>query len=214
MREAGYDAQRAGTDPIEPLLLRAKVAMLRQQPAEAIALADRVIAASAAAPPLRQQATLLRGQVHAESGDLASARANLRAVVLPADAPALAADARKLEGTIALRSGDSAAAARWFDAEADLLRAALRYRDMAHAFVRAADAHLDAGHAALAADRFYLAARSMHASGDAAAAARHLASSLAAAARAGDAAASARARALLDEITAISRRAAPSAGRS
>ncbi|WP_418317114.1 hypothetical protein [Piscinibacter sakaiensis] len=202
LREAGYDAARAGTDTFEPLLLRAKVALLRQRPAEAIALADQVIAAPAAAPALRQQAMLLRGQVHAEAGELAAARADLRAVALPADAPALAADAKKLEGTIASHSGDHAAAARLFDAEAELLRAALRYRDMAHAYARAADAHLAAGHPALAADRFYLAARSQHASGNAAAANRHLAASLAAAAQAGDAAASARARALLDEINA------------
>ncbi len=211
LREAGYDAARASTDTIEPLLLRAKVAVLRGRPTEAIALANQVIA-SGAAPELRHQATLLRGQIHAESGDLAAARADLRAAAplnassAAALAPALAADAKKLEGTIARHNGDSVAAAQLFDAEAELLRAALRYRDMAHALARAADAYLMAGNAAPAAERFFLAARSLDGLGDATAARKHLESSLAAAPRAGDAGASARARALLDEI---SRRAAP-----
>lgn len=209
LREAGYDAARASTDTIEPLLLRAKLAFLRGRRSEAIALANQVMASAAAAPGLRQQAMLLRGQIHAESGDLEAARVDLRAVLAPLDsassaalAPALAADAKKLEGTIALRKGDSAAAARLFDAEAELQRAALRYREMAQAHARAADAYLTAGNAALAAERYYLAARSRHGSGDAAAATRHLESSLAAATRAGDVGASARARAraLLDEI--------------
>ncbi len=217
LREAGYDAARAGTDTIEPLLLRAKVAYLRGRPGEAIAFANQVIAAAASAPGLRQQATLLRGQIQAEAGDLAAARVDLRAVVAAPQAassavlaPALAADARKLEGTIASRSGDRAAAAHLFDMEAELLRSALRYRDMAHAYARAADAYLLAANPLLAADRFFLAARSLHGSGDAAAAATHLESSLAAATRAGDAGAgtSARARALLDEIINQRRRAA------
>jgi hypothetical protein len=211
LREAGFDAARASSDTVEPLLLRAKVAYLRGRPSEAIVLANEVIG-SGAAPALRQQALLLRGQIHAEGGNLAAARTDLRAVI-PQNAapgatlrPALAADAKKLEGTIAQRSGENIVAAQLYDAEAELLRAALRYRDMARALARAADAHLMAGSAALAAERFFLAARSLDGLGDTAAAKGYLESSLAAAARTGDEGARTRAQALLDEI---SRRAVP-----
>lgn len=211
LQEAGYDAARASTDTTEPLLLRAKVAYLRGRLPDALALANQLLA-SAATPTLRRQALLLRGQIHAESGDLATARGDLRAATEP-DASgavditsAMAADAKKLEGTIALRDGDSLGAAQRFVAEADLLRQALRYRDMAHAHARAADAYLIAGHAAQAAERFFLAARSLDGLGDAGSAKAYLESSLAAAEQAGDAHTLARARALRDEI---SRRAVP-----
>ncbi len=209
LREAGFDAARASTDTAEPLLLRAKVAYLRGRPAEAAAFADSIIG-SGAALPLRRQATILRGQIRAEAGDLDAARADLRAAGQPdaaaPGAPAIAADAKKLEGTIARSEGDPARAAQLFDAEAELLRDAARYRDMGHAFARAADAYLKGGNAALAAQRYFLAARSLDGLGDAQAAKAHLAASIAAAAQAGDEGARARARELLDEI---SRRAGP-----
>jgi tetratricopeptide (TPR) repeat protein len=211
LQEAGYDAARASTDTTEPLLLRAKVAYLRGRLPDAIALADQLIASSAA-PALRRQALLLRGQIHAEAGDLATAREDLSsatqtdASTVAALAPAQAADAKKLEGTIALRDGNSFVAAQLFDAEAELLRTALRYRDMGRAYARAAEAYLAAGNAAPAADRFFLAGRSLDGLGDANGARAYLESSLAAAAQAGDTNALARTRALLDEI---SRRAGP-----
>jgi len=209
LREAGFDAARASTDTAEPLLLRAKVAYLRGRPAEAVAFADSMID-SAASLALRRQATILRGQIRAEAGDLALARADLHASMPPEaaapGAPAIAADVKKLEGTIAWREGNPALAAQHFDEEADLLRLAARYRDMGHAFARAADAYLAAADASRAAQRYFLAARSLDGLGDAEAAKAHLAASIAAASRAGDEAASGRARALLDEIN---RRAGP-----
>ena len=97
-------------------------------------------------------------------------------------------------------------AARSFEAEAELLRMAHRYRDMGYGLVRVAEAYLAAGQPALAADRFFLAARSLDGRGDTEAAKALLASSLSAAEKAGDEKARARAQMLLEEIT---RRAVP-----
>lgn len=211
LREAAYDAARASTDLTEIRLLQAKLAYLRGQPREALALVDALVAA-AAAPRIHLQARILRGQIQVDAGDAVAALAELGAVKAlaagPAGplSPALAADVAKLEGSIARRDDQLLAAARLFDSEVELLRRAHRYRDMGHALARAADAYLLAGDAALAADRFFLAARSLDGLGDTAAARPFLAASVAAAERAGDEGAGARARALLDEI---SRRAAP-----
>ena len=211
LRDAAYDATRAATDLTEIRLLQAKLAYLRGRPAKAIALTDALIA-SAAAPRIHLQARILRGQISADAGDLVAAFAELHTVKNVAAgaprplSPAIAADAAKLEGSIAQRDGQLHTAARLFDSEAALLRRANRYRDMSYAFARAADAYLLVGNAALAADRFFLAARSLDGLGDSDAARPYVDASLAAAARAGDAATSARARALRDEI---SRRAAP-----
>ncbi len=211
LREAAYDAARASTDLTEIRLLQAKLAYLRGQPGDALALIDTLVAA-AAAPGIHIQARILRGQIQADAGDPVAAFAELGAVrelaAGPAGplSPALAADAAKLEGSVARRDGQLLTAARLFDAEAGLLRRAHRYRDMGHALARAADAYLLAGDAALAADRFFLAARSLDGLGDTAVARAYLASSVAAAERVGDEGAAARARALLGEI---SRRASP-----
>ncbi len=211
LREAAYDAARAATDLTEIGLLQAKLAYLRGRPAEALALVDALVAA-AAAPRIHLQGRILRGQIQADGGDLVAAFAELGAVRDLAAGPAgplsaaLAADTAKLEGSIARRDGQVLTAAQLFDSEAELLRRAHRYRDMGYAFARAAEAYLAAGEAALAADRYFLAARSLDGMGDAAAARPYLDSSVAAADRAGDDGTGARARALLDEI---SRRAAP-----
>ena len=77
---------------------------------------------------------------------------------------------------------------------------------MGYALARAAEAHRAAGRQALAADRFFLAARSLAGHGDTDAAKSFLASSLSAAEEAGDHDARIRAQMLLEEIT---RRSAP-----
>ena len=205
LRQSEYDATRASSDTADIRLLRAKVAYLRERLPEAFALANDVIA-SEAPRHLRVQAKVLRGQIHCDTGDLPSAKSELQSIQkLIASAkskltPSVRADVQKLRGTIARLENNQAAAARFFDAESELLRGAHRYRDMGNAFARAAEAYLAANRPALAADRFFLAARSLRGQGDFATAKTFAESSLAAAAKAGDDQARARAQLLLEEI--------------
>jgi hypothetical protein len=145
LRQAEYDAARAGAQLADIRLMRAKVAYLGERLPEAAVLANAV-AASDAAPGLRLQAMLLRGQLRAEAGDPVAAAAELRSVrTLAAGAgdaltPSIRADMEKLQGRIALLENKADAAARAFDDEASLLQAAQRFRDMAYALARAAGA--------------------------------------------------------------------------
>ena len=216
LRQAYYDADRASSNTADIQLLRAKVAYLRMRLPEALVLVDEV-ADSKAAQSLHLQAMILRGQIFCETGDPDAAKSELRAVEkLVAFSntdltPAISADLAKLEGTISRLEGKMDIAARYFDAEAKRLRIAHRYRDMGYALARAAEAYRAAGRPALAADRFFLAARSLDGRGDTDAAKLSLASSLSAAEKARDKDARIRAQLLLREIT---RRAVPSAYRS
>ena len=209
LRQAYYDAERASSNTADIQLLRAKVAFLRMRLPEALTLIDEVTG-SKAAQPLHLQAMILRGQILCDTGDTDAAKSELLAIEKLAASsrtvltPSISADLTKLEGTIALLEGNMDIAARSFDTEAEQLRIAHRYRDMGYALARAAEAYLAAGRPALAADRFFLAARSLDGLGDTNAAESFLASSLSAAEKAGDQ--NARARMLLEEIT---RRAVP-----
>ena len=206
LRQAYYDAERASSNTADIQLLRAKVAFLRMRLPEALTLIDEV-AGSKAAQSLHLQAMILRGLMFCDTGDTEAAKSELRAIEkLVASSrtvltPSISADLTKLEGTIALLEGNMDIAARSFDAEAELLRTAHRYRDMGYALARTAEAYLAAGRPALAADRFFLAARSLDGLGDTNAAESFLASSLSAAEKAGDQNARVRARMLLEEIT-------------
>ena len=211
LRQAYYDADRASSNTADIQLVRAKVAFLRMRHAQALALLDDV-AASQPARSVRLQAMILRGQISCDAGDLDAARSELRAIqklvsdAEPALSPSIGADLAKLEGTLSRLEGKADAAASSFDDEAELLRVAHRYRDMGYALARAAKAYRAAGRQALAADRFFLAARSLEGLGDTDAAKSFLASSLSAAENAGDHDARIRAQMLLEEIT---RRSAP-----
>ena len=205
LAQAEYDAARVSAAITDIRLLRAKVAYLRERLPAAIALANEVIA-SKAPPRLVLQARILRGQVFCDTGDLAAAMAESQTIkelvgsAKTAFAPSMHADMAKLEGTIARLEGKPEVAARWFEAEAELLRVAHRHRDMAYALARAAEMHLQSARPALAADRFFLAARSLTGQGDLAAGKAFVASSQTAAETAGDEAALGRARLLLEEI--------------
>ena len=221
LRQADYDAGRASTGRADIRLVLAKTAYLRGRPAEALALADR--AAADAGPRLRLQAAILRGQIHADAGRAEAASGELRLAAALAGAtrdaeqPAIAADRAKLDGSIARLEGRPDAAAASFETEASLLRAARRFRDLSRALARAAAAHAAAGRPALAADRYYLAARSLDSrngggddgeaggsdggGSDGEAAQALLASALAAADSARDGAARARILLLKDEIS-------------
>lgn len=206
LRQAYYDADRASSHTVDIQLLRAKVAYLRMRLSDALTLLNEVIG-SKAAQSLHLQAMILRGQVFCETGDSDSAQAELRAVEnLVASSktvlsPSISADLAKLEGTIARLKGKMDAAAGSFDEEAELLRIAHRYRDMGYALARAAEAYLAAGRPALAADRYYLASRSLDGRGETDAAKALLESSLSSAETAGDQNARVRAQMLLEEIS-------------
>jgi hypothetical protein len=207
LRQAEYDAARASlSETTEIRLLRAKVAYLLERLPETIALANEVIAFKNP-PRLRLQAMILRGQVFCDTGDLPSAKSELQSIAkLIASAntqrtPSMSADLAKFEGTIARLEGKMDVAARSFDAEAELLRTAHRHRDMGHALARAAEAYLSAGRPALAADRFFLAARSLNGLGEIGEAKALAEASLSAAATAADDDTRARAQSLLEEIT-------------
>ncbi len=205
LRQSEYDARRASSDITDIRLLRAKVAYLRERLSEAIALANDVIE-SDATRHLRVQAKLLRGQIFCDTGDLPLAKRELQSIerLIASDrsdtTSSVLADVNKLRGTISRLENNQAAAARFFDTEAELLQSAHRYRDMGNAFARAAKAYLAANRPALAADRFFLAARSLSGQGDLTAAKIFAESSLAAAAKAGDDEARTRAQLLLEEI--------------
>ena len=205
LAQAAYDAARVAAEGNDIRLLRAKLAYLRGQLPQALALANQVVSAGAS-PHLALQARILRGQMAADRRDPLGASSELQAVLALAAAsggtlaPAVDADLHKLDGTLARLAGRAAAAARLFDSEAQLLRSARRHRDMAHAQARAAESYGAAGQAALAADRYFLAARSLVAQADIDAARAYALASAAAAGQASDAAAGDRARRLLDEL--------------
>ena len=205
LRQAYYDAVRASSNIADIQLVRAKVAFLRMRPTEALVFLDE-IAASKPSQSITLQATILRGQMFGDAGDGDAAKSELRAAkslvassqtVLSAS---VGADLAKLEGTVGRLEGKLDIAAHAFDDEAELLRIAHRYRDMAFALARAAKAHLEAGQQVLAADRFFLAARSLEGHGDLDAATSLLASSISAAEGAADHDARIRAEVLLEEI--------------
>lgn len=203
--QAEYDAVRASTATTDIRLLRAKVAYLQDRLPLALVLANGIVASNAPAG-LLMQATILRGQIFCDMRDLPAARSESQTAKEVARsskaalAPSIDADMHKLDGTIARAEGKPDIAARLFDDEAAWLRAANRHRDMAYAMARAAEAQLAAGRPALAADRFFLAARSLAGQGEFGAGKAFVESSRSAAMTAGDEAAQARARSLLEEI--------------
>jgi len=211
LSQAYYDADRASANTADIQLVRAKVAFLRMRPSEALTLLDE-IAASKPSQSITLQAMILRGQIACDTGGLDAARAQLQAIErLVASPPTIlsasvGADLEKLKGTVARLEGKSQIAAHSFDVEAELLRNAHRYRDMAYALARAAKAYIAAGEPALAAERYFLSARSLHGHGETDDAKSLLEASLSAARQAADHDARLRAEALLEEIN---RRAAP-----
>jgi tetratricopeptide (TPR) repeat protein len=211
LRQAYYDAVRASSNTAEIQMVRAKVAFLRMQPSQALMFVDE-IAASKPSQSIILQATILRGQMFGDAGDEDAAKSELRAAESlvassqTGHSASVGADVAKLAGTVSRLEGKPAIAAHAFDDEAELLRIAHRYRDMAYALARAAKAYLEAGQQALAADRFFLAARSLEGHGDLAAATTLVSSSLSAANSAADHDAQIRAEVLLEEIN---RRRAP-----
>ena len=174
--ESEAEARRAGGKLADVLLLRARVARLDRSPSEAVALADLVLTDRASRPTSahRVQAHVLKGEVAAEEGNwpVAEQQARLARNALGRTGdtvnPALLAGVVGLRGRIARGRGNLGEAARLFDRQADLLRRAHLYRDMADATADSAQAWTSLGRPDEAGPRFYRAARAAAAQGDAA----------------------------------------------
>ena len=171
--ESEAETRRGGGNVADVLLLRAKVARVTGSTTEAVALARRVLTDPASRPGAthRVQAHVLQGEVAAEAQDWAAAADHVRlaqaALGRTGDrvSPSLLATQVWLRGAIALRRGDWATAAPLHDRQADLLRQARRYADMAEALAESAQIWSRLGRPAEAATRFYRAARSWGAQG-------------------------------------------------
>ena len=113
------------------------------------------------------QGWLLVGQIEADAGHAEECEKALkRARAFLTDAPALRAGVAMLAGRLALLKDDARNASLEFDKEAEFMRRAGRFADMAQALSRAGEAFAAQGGTELAANRFYRAARSWHGQGD------------------------------------------------
>lgn len=204
LAEAIYSASLGGLSDRELRLLQAKSAYLQGQWANAIRFCGEVTSRPGDVTQALA-AIVLKGQAQCELGDVSAARAQLQSAAtqmakLSSAGPSLQADIENLRGKIARLEKNDAAAAGCFDREAEFLRAARRYRDMSHALARAAESHLAANRPSLAADRYFLAGRSIAAQGDRQQGIAWLDLSMKAAEKAHDAEARARADAMLKEL--------------
>lgn len=113
------------------------------------------------------QGWLLYGQLACDAADeKEAARALSRARSLLTNDPALRAGVAALAGRLALVKGEGGDAGLEFDKEAEFLRRAGRYRDMAESLQRAGEAYAKAGDINAAGSRYYRAARGWQGLGD------------------------------------------------
>lgn len=113
------------------------------------------------------QAWLLYGQLSCDATNISEAAKGLsRARSFLMDDPALRAGVAGLAGRIALLKGEGGDAGLEFDKEAEFMRRAARYRDMAASLQRAGEAYAKAGDVKAAGLRFYRASRSWQGLGE------------------------------------------------
>lgn len=177
--EAAYARTRRDRGPV--LLLRARALRTMGQSDDARTELQRVVEMNTPSE-IQCQGWLLYGQIACDASDAKeAARALARARSLLSDDPALRAGVSGLAGRIALLKDNAADAGLEFDKEAEFLRRARRYNDMAEALARAGAAYLKAGTSDAAAQRYYRAARSWQGQGNPVRALRALEQLLAAA---------------------------------
>ncbi len=168
--EAEAEAARRGADATEIRLLKAKALYLGGEPKKAAEIARRALEApDRLAPAARAQFEILLARIALDGGDAAGAKAGLKRAedVLGGDSSTLLdAETAGLAGAILSAEGAFGPAARDFDREADRLRKAEKYRDMADALRRAGEAYIKSGDNRAAADRFFRSARAAYAQGD------------------------------------------------
>jgi tetratricopeptide (TPR) repeat protein len=171
LQESLDEALRAGDNTADVLLLLAKVAWLRNQPAEALDLCQQVLSSRQSRPTdaHRGQVHLIRGQIAERGGDVTAAEAELaqaKALAGVKPSPGRAAGLENLSGLIEQHRGNNPAAAAAFEREAEDDRNARLFRDMNRALGRAASAWETAGKFQEAGRCYFRAARGALAQGD------------------------------------------------
>lgn len=209
LQEAGAEMSRIHGQPGgDVLLVEARVVWLLGDPGEALSLTEKLLGSPMAQVPegIRLQARLLRGKIACGKGDAEHAIAELHFAEKTTggenENPAVNAVRSELAGCISLLQGNTAQAARQFDQEADYLREAGQYRNMAGALHRAGDAYNRTPHKGEAADRWLRAARTIFPLGDLPQARDLATKALGAAEEAKDRNLQERTRSLLEEIAA------------
>jgi len=164
VRATRAELQRRGAAVFADFDLAEATALYRTgAPADADALAARV---QETAGPAAARASLLRGLIADERGDVPGLRAATAALAKPTT-KTQEADAAELTARLRLREADPAGARAEAERSAELRRAALDYRGVARALSVAAAAARAGGDMAGAADLYLRAGRSAAAHGDA-----------------------------------------------
>jgi tetratricopeptide (TPR) repeat protein len=165
LAEAKTAFKRSGGNPADVLLLEATIAQRQGKQEQSLSLADQVLSASPDESH-RFQVALLKGTIACEQGDAARARAALAEVEkIHVTNPTLLAAKERLAGNIFLLEKKPIEAAAAFDRAGALYQKAKRWRDMALALRRAAEAYRAAGDTERAEDRLLRAQRSLAAQG-------------------------------------------------
>ena len=165
LAEAKTAFKRSGGNPADVLLLEATIAQRQGKREQSLSLADQVLSASPDESH-RFQVALLKGTIACEQGDAARARAALAAEKIRVTNPTLLAAKERLAGNIFLLEKKPVEAAAAFDRAGALYQKAKRWRDMALALRRAAEAYRAAGDTERAEDRLLRAQRSLAAQGE------------------------------------------------
>ena len=184
LAEAKAEFARRGDIPPEVFLLEAKTAYRQGRGAEAEALVQQTLKRfPSLSPDELIQFTVLQGRLAVDRGDKIEARRRLeeiRELMEDTSDPALRAEGAGLAGIILLAEDKPGGAAAEFDRQAELLRQAGNYREMAIALGKAGDSYGRSGETCRAGERFFRSARSLFAQGDALTSLKMIESSLAA----------------------------------
>ncbi len=184
LEEAKAEFSRRGDIPPEIFILEAKTAYRQGRRSEAEELVQQGLQRSPSlSPDELSQFILLQGRLAVDRGDLTAARRRLkeaRESLKDTTGPAPRAEEAGLTGIILRAEEKPGPAAEEFDRRGELLRQAGNYREMALALGQAGDSYVSAGQACRAGERFFRAARSLFAQGDALTSLKMIESSLAA----------------------------------
>ena len=206
LAEASYELARDGSPLADVLLLQARAAHLAGDAQAAGIFLHQLRTNSNSKPSAEHsaQAVILEGQMACDRNDWKGARDLLRHardVLGPNPDPLLRVQLAALDGRLAIGTHDLRAAADAFDRQADLLRYAGQYHALSAVLAQAGDAHAALNEHALAADRFYRAARTAAAWNETKSAKKWALAALTAARQADDAVIVSLAESLLSEFT-------------
>ena len=177
LREARAAAGQMGRKDTDIRLLEAKAARMSGHGAEAAQLAESLLASGIAlAPAEHLQALLIKAEIQCDAGHqpAAAEQDEIRRQALDSDDPAIHAEMAQLEGQCQLLDKEYTHAGAAFDSAAANLQKGGRFREMAQALARAGAAYMCSSQMPEAADRYYRAARSLMAQGDALGALRQI----------------------------------------